>query len=259
MYEKELKAMIEVSYLAGDNIMNYYKNGFHTEFKEDHSPVTEADKTSDALIRNYLGNLFLDYSFLTEESKDDKSRLKNDYVFIVDPLDGTEDFVHKDGEFTVNIALCHKHEIVVGVIEVPLTREVYYAIKGEGAYKIDKNGNKTRLHVSNKTEDLTCFTSVYHLADKEIEVIKKHSDKIKHVIKKGSSLKGCSIAEGKGEISYRLTSGTKERDTAAFDLIVSESGGYVIKLDGTKMTYNREDVRNLDPYVVVNKLENILL
>ena len=133
-----------------------------------------------------------------------------------------------------------------------------YTIDDKGNL-VDKDGNIIKLHVSNKTNDLTCFRSVYHFAEKEKETVEKHKDKITNVVKKGSSLKACLIAEGKGEISYRLTSGTKEWDTAAFDLIVQESGGYVVKLDGTRMAYNREDVRNLDPYVIVNKLENILL
>lgn len=259
MFDNELKYMIEASKIASKNIMNYYTKGFHTEYKEDDSPVTEADKTSDALIRDFLKKYFPSYSFLTEESKDDKSRLNNDFVFIIDPLDGTEDFVHKDGQFTINIALCYKHEIVVGVINVPATNEIYYATKNKGAYKIDQNGNLSKLHVSDKVNDLTCFTSVHHLAQVEIETIEKHKDKITNVIKKGSSLKACLIAEGKGEISYRLTQGTKEWDTAAFDIIVKESGGYVLKLDGKPMVYNREEVRNLEPYIIVNKLENILL
>ena len=105
MYQKEIEKMIEAAREASKNIMNYYNSGFHTEYKEDHSPVTEADKTSDILIKNILHEAFPNYAFLTEESRDDKSRLNNDYVFIVDPLDGTEDYVHKDDQFTVNIDL----------------------------------------------------------------------------------------------------------------------------------------------------------
>ena len=141
MYKEELNKMLEAGREASKNIMKYYNEGFHTEYKDDDSPVTEADKTSDVLIRNILSKAFPKYAFLTEESRDDKSRLNNDYVFIIDPLDGTEDYVHKDGEFTTNIALAYKHEIVVGVVAIPMTGEIYYAVKGEGAYKIDKDGN----------------------------------------------------------------------------------------------------------------------
>lgn len=259
MFEKELEASLTIAKVAMKNIMNYYVHGFHTEIKEDNSPVTEADKTTDVLIRDYLGNLFPSYAFLTEESEDNKDRLNNDYVFIIDPLDGTKDFVHKDGEFTCNIGLSYKHEVVMGVVALPAKNIIYYATKDGGAFKIDENGKVTKLHVSDKTSDLTCLTSVFHLAKVEEEMIKKHNDKITNVVKKGSSIKACEIAEGKAEISYRLTEGTKEWDTAAFTIIVEEAGGYVLKLDGQKMKYNREDVYNRDGYIIVNKKENILL
>ena len=104
-FKKELEIMLEAAKAASLNIMEYYKKGFHVEIKDDNSPVTEADKTTDKLIREKLGKAFPTYAFLTEESLDDKSRLNNDYVFIVDPVDGTEDFVHHYDEFTCNIAL----------------------------------------------------------------------------------------------------------------------------------------------------------
>lgn len=259
MFERELEATLCIVKEAMKNIMNYYTHGFHTEIKSDNSPVTEADKTTDKMIREYLSKLFPKYAFLTEESEDDKSRLDNDYVFIVDPLDGTKDFVHKDDEFTCNIGLSYKHEAVMGVVGIPAKNEIYYAVKGNGAYKIDKNGNITRIHVSNKTSDLTCLTSVFHLSQVEIDLIEKHKDKITHVSKRGSSIKACDIAEGTAELTYRLSDGTKEWDTCAFQIIVEEAGGYVLKLDGTPIRYNREDVYNRGGYIVINNKENILL
>lgn len=259
MFEKELKAMIEVAKIASKNIMNYYNHGFHTEIKEDNSPVTEADKTTDVLIRNYLHERFPEYAFLTEESVDDKKRLNNDFVFIIDPLDGTEDYVHKDGQFTSNIALAYKHKAVVGVVAIPATGEIYFASKGNGAFKMDAKGNVTKIHVNDKKDDLICLTSVFHFADNEKEMLKKHEDKIKHVEKCGSSIKACRIAEGKAEISYRLNNGTKEWDTAAFQIIVEEAGGLVIKFDKTPLRYNREDVYNRDGYVVLNNIDNLLI
>lgn len=259
MFEKELTEMLNVAKQAMKNIMFYYNTGFHTEIKSDNSPVTEADKTTDVLIKKYLSNLFPTYSFLTEESEDNLARLQNDCVFIVDPLDGTKDFVSKDDEFTCNIAFSYKHEVVAGVVALPSTGEIYYASKGNGAFKIEKNGEVKRIHVSDKDEDLTCLISVFHNKEEETNVIKKHSDKITHVEKKGSSIKACFIAEGKAEISYRLSNGTKEWDTAAFQIVVEEAGGYVLKLNGEKMYYNREDVYNREGYVIVNKKSNILL
>ena len=259
MYQNVIEDMISVAKEAMKIILKYYHDGFHVEIKNDNSPVTEADKASDKLIREFLKGKYPDYAFLTEESVDDKSRLKNDYVFIIDPLDGTEDYVHRDGEFTINIALSYKHEIVAGVVAIPVSGVIYYATKNGGAYKLYPDGKLEKIHVSDKVEDLTCLTSVYHANKQEQETIKKYSDRITHVIKKGSSLKACEIAEGKAEISYRLSSGTKEWDTAAFDIIVKEAGGYVLKLDKTPITYDREDVVNRDYYLVVNRLENFLI
>lgn len=259
MYNKELKSMIDVAKIAMSNIMKYFNNGFNVEIKSDNSPVTEADKTTDALIKNYLSKEFPTYSFLTEESVDDKARLNNDYVFIVDPLDGTEDFVHHRDEFTTNIALVYKHEPVVGVIGIPSMNLIYYAVKNEGAYKLDCLTSKVeKIHVNDKNNNLTVYKSVFHSSKQEEELYQKYSNLISRVIGVGSSCKACFIAEGKGEISYRLNKGTKEWDTAAFQIIVEEAGGYVLKLDKTRMLYNREDVYN-DTYIILNNLNNWLI
>lgn len=258
MYEKELAAAIEIAKRASKNIMDYYRNGFTVEIKSDDSPVTTADKTSDVMIREYLAPLFPSYSFLTEESVDDKSRLHNDYVWTVDPLDGTQNYVAKDDQFTCNIALVYKHEAVLGVVSIPAKNEIYYAVKGQGAYVI-RNCITTQIHCNNKVNDLTCLTSVFHMTDKEIETIKRNGNRITKVEKVGSSIKACLISEGKAELSYRLGDGTKEWDTAAFQIIVEEAGGVVLKLDGEPIKYNRVDVHNRGGYVIANKKENILL
>ncbi|MFA6667328.1 MAG: 3'(2'),5'-bisphosphate nucleotidase CysQ, partial [Bacilli bacterium] len=245
--EKELKAAIEVSKIASEKIMEIYKKGFDVEIKDDDSPVTIADKTSDKIIREYLGKLFPSYAFLTEESVDNKARLKNDFCWVIDPLDGTCDYVAKDDEFTVNIALVYKHDVVLGVVAIPAKNDIYYAVKDGGAY-MQHDVTIKKIHVNNKVKDLTCLTSVFHFEDNEKAMVKKHSDKITKVQKIGSSLKACYIAEGKAEISYRLSEGTKEWDTAAFQILVEEAGGLVLKPDGKRMLYNREDVKNHEGY-----------
>lgn len=257
-YSEQIKDMIFAGLLAKSEIMKVYSQKFDVEIKSDDSPVTAADLKADAIIREYLGKKYPEYAFLTEESKDNKERLNNDYVFIIDPVDGTADFVDRNDEFTTNIALAYKHEIVAGVVILPAQNYYYYAIKGQGAYKV-QNEVITRIHVNEKTEELTVLCSRFHLTDAEKTLIKKHSDKITTVKTFGSSLKPCFIAEGLAEISYRLNDGTKEWDTAAFDIIVTEAGGYVLKPNGEKISYNRENVRNVEGYVVANKKENILL
>ncbi len=258
MWEKELKEAIFAGLKAKDKIMEIYNKGFDVEIKEDNSPVTLADKTADRIIREHLSNCFPTHAFLTEESEDNQERLSNDYVWIVDPVDGTKDFVAKDGGFTTNIALSYKHEVVVGVVVVPVTGEIYFATKDGGAFH-RVNGANAKIHVNDKTEDLTVLRSVFHFNDDEKALIEKHSDKIKHIAKFGSSLKPCKIAEGLAEITYRMSGNTKEWDTAAFQIIVEEAGGYVLEPNGKPLTYNREDVYNRNGYIVVNRKENILL
>ena len=258
MYEKELEVAINAGLKAKEAILDFYHHGFHVEIKSDKSPVTEADKTADEIIRKEISKEFPTHAFLTEESEDNEDRLTNEFVWIVDPVDGTKDFVAKDDQFTTNIALCRNHEVVLGVVLAPAMDTYYYAVKGEGAYKVTK-GVKSKIHVSDKTTDITCLTSVFHLSSKEVEIIEKHKDVITHVEKAGSSLKACQISEGIAEISYRLSDGTKEWDTAAFQIIVEEAGGYVLKLDQTPITYNRKDVYNRGGYIILNNLKNWLL
>lgn len=258
MWEKELEKAIEAGLLAKDKIMEIYNQGFDVEIKSDNSPVTIADKTADKIIKEFLANAFPTHAFLTEESEDDLNRLNNDYVWIVDPVDGTKDFVARDGGFTTNIALSYKHHLVVGVVIVPVTGEIYYASKDNGAFYL-LDGKSTRIHVNDKDEDLTVLCSVFHMNEKEEQLIKKHNDKIKHVEKFGSSLKPCRIAHGLAELTYRMSAGTKEWDTAASQIIVTEAGGVFVEPDGKEITYNREDVYNRKGYVVANKKENILL
>ena len=135
MFELEIKEMIIAAQLAREEILKIYEKDFDVEIKSDDSPVTEADKRADIIIKDYLSKKFPNYAFLTEESTDDGSRLENDYVFIVDPVDGTKDFVVKNGQFTTNIGLAYKHEVVAGVVSIPATGVIYYAHKNAGAYR----------------------------------------------------------------------------------------------------------------------------
>ena len=134
MWEKELQAAIEAGLLAKKKILEIYHQHFDVEIKSDNSPVTIADKNADEIIRKYLSEKFPSHAFLTEESTDNLERLKNDFVWIVDPVDGTKDFVAKDDQFTTNIALAYKHKVVVGVVIAPARDELYFATAGNGAF-----------------------------------------------------------------------------------------------------------------------------
>ena len=256
MFRNELLEMIKVSKMAREEILKVYHSDFAVEIKSDDSPVTQADKNSDKLIREYLHEKFPSYAFLTEESNDDVKRLTNDLVFIVDPLDGTADFCAKNDEFTINIALSYQHQIVAAVIMIPVSGDIYYAEKGFGAYHLYPDNSLKRIHVDNKDDDLVMYTSRFHPSEQE-KLLPLLDKRIKTVEKRGSSLKGCFIAEGKGEIHYRLNEGTKEWDIAPMDLIVKEAGGVFIKPDLTSYQYNKVDVYNHNGYIIANKMSNI--
>ena len=258
MWEEQLSAAIEAGIAAIEGILKIYHTDFDVEIKDDNSPVTLADKNADKVIREILHKRFPEYAFLTEETDDDKSRLENDFVWIVDPVDGTKDFVAKDGGFTTNIALAYKHEAVVGVVVVPLTGEVYYAAKGMGAF-YQKDGVTKQIHVNDKLDNLTVYKSVFHSKQNEEEMYKKHANKIAKIEKWGSALKPCRIAQGLGELSYRLSDGTKEWDTAASQVIVEQAGGIFLDTNKKRIMYNREDVYNRDGYIICNRIENFLL
>ena len=258
MWEKELQEAIKAGLKAKEKIMEFYNAGFDVEIKEDNSPVTIADKTADKIIREHLHKAFPTHAFLTEESTDDLARLSNDYVWIVDPVDGTKDFVAKDGQFTTNIALAYKHHLVVGVVIAPALNEIYFASENNGAFFQKGDEKPVRIHVNDKTEDLTMLTSVFHFTQDEQDFINRHSDKIKHLMKRGSSLKPCAIAHGLAEITFRSSPNTKEWDTAACQLIVMEAGGIFVEPNGDEITYNRKDVYNRNGYIVCNRKENFM-
>ena len=261
MFEREL----EVALLAVNSVRElildvYNSDNFGVEIKEDNSPVTKADKAADKKIREILSGAFPLYSLLTEESVDDKTRLKNDYVWIVDPIDGTKDFVAKNGEFSVNIGLSYKHKAVLGVILIPVSGEIYFAVEGKGSfYQMNESSKPIQIHVNDKIDDLTAFLSNFHLNEIERAMIEKHSDVIKHQRRVGSTIKGCLIAKGEGEYHYRFSSNTKEWDTCAMQAIVEEAGGYILKFNGERILYNREDVYNRDGYIICNRKENFLI
>ncbi|MBO7120792.1 MAG: 3'(2'),5'-bisphosphate nucleotidase CysQ, partial [Bacilli bacterium] len=175
MWEREIEEMKNAALLAEKKILEVYHSTFKVETKSDDSPVTEADKAADKIIKDYLKERFPDYAFLTEESVDTKERLHKDLLFIIDPVDGTVEFVNKSGGFSTNIALCYKNEIVAGVINIPLEQMTYYAVKGQGAYKEGRDKNPHRIHVSDRVgKNLRALISISHLIDKEKAQIERH-------------------------------------------------------------------------------------
>lgn len=255
-YREELKTLLDLGRAASKIVKDYYEKGFNVEIKSDNSPVTDADKASDRLIRDTLKEKFPEYGILTEEDKDDFVRLRKKRVFVIDPLDGTSDFVAHDGQFVINLGLVEDHVPVVGVVAVPLTGEIYFAVKGQGSFYDEPGHVLKRNRVSPRLNHLCVLHSVKHVSKETLDLFEKHKDLIDRVIPMGAALKACTIARGVNDCAFTYGDGTKEWDTCAPQIIVLEAGGIYTDTKGKVITYNREDVYNHDGYAIVNRREN---
>lgn len=255
MYSEDdiLEKMIEAGLKASKKVMEIYKKGFNVKLKEDKSPVTEADICSNHIIKETLG-VFSDIYWLSEEDKDDKNRLNKDKLFIVDPLDGTADFVNKTDSFSINIAYVVSNRPIIALIMDPCNETYCYTIKDKKCYFVDKDNNKTICHVSNRNKDYIVALSNSHLNQNEIDFVNKNKQKISKVIKMGASTKAIKLARGLSDITIRFTSDTKEWDVCASDLIVKEAGGIFVDANFNDFTYNRENVYNPNGYIMLNSL-----
>ena len=257
--DKELAVAKDAAVKAGAAIMDVYNNATDMEitYKDGDMPLTAADKASNKIIVDALKEAFPSYSILSEEEKDDKSRLDNDFCFVVDPLDGTKEFIKRNGQFTVNIALSYQHHSIMGVIYVPVTGELYYAAKGAGAYLDTKDETGKKLQVSDCTDkkELRMVMSSSHGCEQMDRLLEKYQ--FKNFVKMGSSLKGCVIAKGEAEVYYRFNP-TMEWDTAAMQCIVEEAGAIFLQMDDSEMLYNREDSLNAKGFYIINNANNKL-
>ncbi|MEW5833248.1 MAG: 3'(2'),5'-bisphosphate nucleotidase CysQ [Campylobacterota bacterium] len=244
--------IIAIAKEAGHAIMEVYEKDFIVEFKADQSPLTEADKKAHDIITKGIEALGLGLPILSEEGREIpyEERKTWEYFWMVDPLDGTKEFIKKNGEFTVNIALIHDGTPVLGVVYAPVLGEMYWAKQGFGAYK---NGEKLPLFKTDTSKPLRIVASKSHLSAETkayIDELSKTAGSIE-CISRGSSLKLCMVAEGSADIYPRLGP-TMEWDTAAADAIVKESGKSVIEFrNGYPIFYNKQNL--LNPSFIVKK------
>lgn len=243
--------------IASQEIMNIYSKDFDVEYKEDDSPVTIADKLSNSIITDGLREKFPQFAIIAEESEDNLTRLGNDYCFIIDPLDGTKEFVKKNGEFCINIALSYKGQVVMGVVYIPVEKKMYWAMRGMGAYSQVEGQEPCRIYPSNNTEKLTIAVSRSHFSKREQALIENYD--IKHVLRHGSTIKGCLVADGTVDVYYRFGGTTMQWDTAAMQIIAEEAGCIFRQMDGSPMIYNRRELVNSKGFYVVNRKENIFM
>lgn len=246
-----LQLAIEAANKASEEILRVYHSGdFQAEAKGDNSPLTIADKNAHRAIVSILNTSNI--PVLSEEGKEIpyETRKNWEYFWMVDPLDGTKEFIKRNDEFTVNIALIHNQEPVLGVVAVPVTGDVYYSSLGKGAF-LRRNGQETclalRPPVDLTQKGLRVVASRSHMNPETQAFIDGLNDAT--LVSAGSSLKFMLVAEGKADL-YPRYAPTMEWDTAAAHAIVAETGMKVLEYgSGKPLVYNKENL--LNPYFLV--------
>lgn len=253
----DLAHLREVARRAGDAILEVYARDFEVEFKDDESPLTEADQRSNEVIVAALEERYPEIPIISEEVRALEYSERRDWesCWLVDPLDGTKEFVKKNGEFTVNIALVHRGEPVAGVVYQPVTGAMYSAERGQGAFLEEgAGGEPVRLENTRhyRTEqEVVVVASRSHLSQEVEDFVGQLRAEGKQVEfqSAGSSLKLCLVAEGKATVYPRFAP-TMEWDTAAAHAIVVEAGKQVLdRQTGEPLVYNKEDL--LNPWFIV--------
>ena len=248
----DMKKIITIAKQAGETIMQIYKKDFSVEYKEDQSPLTEADLASHHLICGELSKLYPDIPILSEESADTFTLTDENSIFwCVDPLDGTKEFIKKNDEFTVNIALIQNQQVILGVISVPAKNVIYAAVKGEGAFKQQGKNELQQIHVRPQDPDhLTFAVSRSHLDDHTKAMVDEYQAEM---LQAGSALKLAFVAEGLVDV-YPRFGPTMLWDVAAGQCVIEEAGGQVLLAKNQQpMTYNIHHIKN-DSFIAMNKL-----
>lgn len=254
LFEFALTAIVKAS---AEVLSIYEQNSLEVNYKKDKSPITEADKISSDIIRSTLAETGIPIIDEETQLEDFSLRKSWPYFWLVDPLDGTKEFIKRNGEFTVNIALVHSKTPIMGLISIPVKGLLYWGDHRNGAYKIkianvkDLDYKKLlaqgqKLPVTSKTDTLRVMVSRSHIEEQTLTYIEKLKCQHANIttIEAGSSLKFCYVAEGKADIYVRY-SPTMEWDTAAGHAIVLASGANISKApSGGKMLYNKKTLKN---------------
>jgi 3'(2'), 5'-bisphosphate nucleotidase len=239
--------LIEIARRAGANILTIYQQPFEQsiDYKADSSPLTLADKASHHVINEALAAAYPAIPVLSEEGKDVAFATRQGWkqFWLVDPLDGTKEFIKRNGEFTVNIALIDEGLPVWGIVFAPVLGEVYVGNAVEKkAYKLNDRGERTELKVNERSNDRVAVRSRSHASDEEEALLGELN--VTDSISVGSSLKFCMVAEGRADVYYRHGP-TMEWDTAAGQAVVEAAGGHVWRWpERQQFRYNKESLLN---------------
>jgi 3'(2'), 5'-bisphosphate nucleotidase len=289
VFDKAIDSLLEIIRQAGEEVLKVYarlETDWDVQLKDDRTPVTEADRASNRIISEGLRKLWPDIPILSEESQEIPYELRREfeYFWLLDPLDGTKEFIKRNGEFTINLALINRTQPVTGFISVPCQGLFYYAIKGEGAYRIQEehkaeekeNGavkksgpigkntnagqsdgikiNVSKLKAVEFSLDepgLTVVASRSHFDPETQKFIEQLNNPT--LVSVGSSLKFMLLAEGQAHLYPRLGR-TMEWDTAAGEAILEAAGGYVLEFSTRRpLSYNKECLAN-PPFLASGKL-----
>jgi 3'(2'), 5'-bisphosphate nucleotidase len=262
---KNLAIAIQASLEAGKVIMEVYDTAFNVEIKDDKSPLTEADKKANDIINSFLTPI--EIPIISEENKQTDYDIRKDWetCWVVDPVDGTKEFIKRNGEFTVNIALVNNGIPILGVIYVPATKVLYYAdVKNNISYKAELTTHDASLDTvtakseplkpkNNDSETVHVVGSRSHMSQETLDFVDQLQQKGKSVeiVSKGSSLKFCLVAEGKADV-YPRYAPTMEWDTAAGQAICNAVGISVISHETNEpLLYNKQNL--LNPWFLVSK------
>ena len=257
-FDKEalLNRVVVISEMAGKAIMDIYNNNSESDrvyYKEDKSPLTKADMVSHHIILEELEKLNLSIPVLSEEASNIPYEIRKtwNHFWLVDPLDGTKEFIKRNGEFTVNIALIDYTRPVLGVVHAPAIGVTYSALIGKGAFKFT-GLNKIKISVAGQYRGKIKIIASRSHGNVAVE---KFINKLQNAecLTKGSSLKFCLVAEGTAHL-YPRFGRTMEWDTAAAQCVVEAAGGTVTDINGAPLQYNKPNL--LNPFFIVNGLED---
>ncbi len=249
-----LNPTLELAKQAGQAILEIYQQAeVETTYKDDNSPLTTADLASHNVLITGLQQLTPDIPVLSEESKTIALTERQSWqrFWLIDPLDGTKEFIKRNGEFTVNIALIESGVPIFGVVHAPVLNTAYWGVVEQGAFKQIEDSKPTPIEVKPYKEgDLKLVASRSHAnAETEAFIERLGADFKINTLSVGSSLKLCLVAEGKAHI-YPRFGPTMEWDTAAAQCVVEQAKGVVSTLQGKPLRYNKDNL--LNPYFVVN-------
>lgn len=248
--EKLVDPVVAMALDAGAAILEIYATDFDVEAKDDASPLTRADMASHRRIVQGLKALTPDIPIISEEGglPDFDVRRQWSRYWLIDPLDGTREFVKRNGEFTVNIALIEEHRPVLGVVHVPVMAKTYVGCDGQGAELWSPGGQRSAIGVSiESASPVRVVGSRSHRGTSLDAFLEKLGDF--EMVPMGSSIKFCLVAEGRADVYPRLGP-TSEWDTAAAQAVVEQAGGAVLQLDGKPLLYNKKP-EILNPHFVV--------